>query len=411
MSIDRDEFLNQVESLKKRLSDLQNRVSRSRSPKAVSEAAADLKNALDELSSLQDDLIDQNAALASARELAEEEKDRYQNLFHLAPDAYLVTDRRSVILEANYTAAVLLDMDDGSLIGKLLAYYVVKEDLKNFLAHAVYAGHRGGVRQFDARLRTKQKRIKDVTVIVSGAGQENPLRWLFRDITERKQVEERMRSSERLATMGTTALLLAQEISNPLNNMFTTVQRLQRDSNIAAGIHPALQELMIATAHLRGLLEKFISFSRLTAIHPSSTDLCLLLNEILAAVTKLYEKRGIKILRIFPGTLNIQADQERLKQAFLNLCVNAVEAMPQGGKLTVHAQSLNGRVLVDVIDTGGGVPQDIDIFDLFTTTKFQAMGMGLPIARQIILGHGGSIGYTSEPGNTVFRIDLPAVAP
>jgi signal transduction histidine kinase len=107
----------------------------------------------------------------------------------------------------------------------------------------------------------------------------------------------------------------------------------------------------------------------------------------------------------------VEGDHERLKQAFVNLCRNAIEAMPRGGKLVVTGSTSNGQVSLEFMDTGVGVPKGIDIFDLFITTKFQAMGMGLPIAQQIIADHGGKVSYTSAPGETVFRVDLPLTPP
>jgi signal transduction histidine kinase len=209
--------------------------------------------------------------------------------------------------------------------------------------------------------------------------------------------------------MGTTATLLVQEISNPLNSMFTTIHRLQRDLDSPAALRSIALDLKDETARLRGLLEKFLSFSRPASANFTTIELSLLLTDLLSPLAAVHTQRGIQIDYVATGSLFIKADQQRLKQALFNICLNGIEAMPQGGKLTVNASASDKRVVMTIIDTGPGVSDGIDIFDLFTTTKFQAMGMGLPIARQIVLDHRGTISYSSEPGHTTFRIDLPAV--
>jgi len=102
------------------------------------------------------------------------------------------------------------------------------------------------------------------------------------------------------------------------------------------------------------------------------------------------------------------ADSEKLKQALLNLCNNAVEAMPQGGTLTLRAHNAEEQVVLEVVDTGLGIPDGVDIFEPFATTKTWGTGLGLVIVRQIVSAHGGTITYASERGKgTVFCLSLP----
>jgi signal transduction histidine kinase len=122
-----------------------------------------------------------------------------------------------------------------------------------------------------------------------------------------------------------------------------------------------------------------------------------------------YAARRIRIEQQVPATLPlVNADGERLKQALLNLCKNAVEAMPQGGTLTLRAQASKDEIVLEIVDTGTGIPAEIDIFEAFITTKPKGSGLGLPIVHQIIAAHKGTISYTSDPGKgTVFRLTLP----
>jgi signal transduction histidine kinase len=108
----------------------------------------------------------------------------------------------------------------------------------------------------------------------------------------------------------------------------------------------------------------------------------------------------------------VPANAEKLKQVLLNLCKNAFEAMPDGGTLTLRGRRTDGRVSLEIEDTGAGIPKGIDIFELFTTTKSHGTGLGLAIVRQIIGAHGGTITYSSQPGKgTTFRLSLPLEPP
>ena len=105
-------------------------------------------------------------------------------------------------------------------------------------------------------------------------------------------------------------------------------------------------------------------------------------------------------------------DSGKFTQALVNLCKNAVEAMPRGGTLTVKGSNSGGQVTLEVSDTGVGIPEGVDIFEPFITTKPEGTGLGLPIARQIIAGHGGTLNYVSElEKGTTFIISLPVKSP
>ena len=98
-----------------------------------------------------------------------------------------------------------------------------------------------------------------------------------------------------------------------------------------------------------------------------------------------------------------------MKQVILNLCKNAIEAMPEGGCLTLKSYHSGQAMVLEICDTGVGVPEDMDVFELFRTTKPGGSGLGLPIVQQIISAHNGTIDYTTEPGHgTTFKISLPA---
>jgi signal transduction histidine kinase len=107
--------------------------------------------------------------------------------------------------------------------------------------------------------------------------------------------------------------------------------------------------------------------------------------------------------------LFLWADRQKLKQVLLNLYKNATEAMPQGGTLGIRGYARANRVLLEVSDTGIGIPDGVPIFDAFATTKPHGTGLGLPIVKKIISAHGGTVAYRSQPGQgTVFTLNLPA---
>jgi signal transduction histidine kinase len=138
-------------------------------------------------------------------------------------------------------------------------------------------------------------------------------------------------------------------------------------------------------------------------------DITGVAQEVLAACMYSHAAAGVSVNADLNGQLPpILADKEKMKQAILNLCKNAAEAMPEGGVLTCKAYPLNDRAILEISDTGPGIPAEVDAFQLFTTTKPEGTGLGLPIVQQIVNEHHGTIDYVSEPGKgTTFRISLP----
>ena len=233
-------------------------------------------------------------------------------------------------------------------------------------------------------------------------------------IVERKRTEERLRQNELLATIGLTAAKLAHEISNPLNGMYTAMQLLEqvlKDRKLAQDdfIPATIRDLKKELDRLRVLLQEFRTLSRPMKFDFEIVDVSEIAREVANFELPRYAQQGITITFDFPADLpKANVDGEKIKQALLNLCQNAADAMPNGGTLTVRGYKLWEALCIEVHDTGAGLPERMNVFDIFTTTKRSGTGLGLPIVQQIVSGHSGGITVSSEPGKgTMFRLTLP----
>jgi signal transduction histidine kinase len=235
----------------------------------------------------------------------------------------------------------------------------------------------------------------------------------IRDITERKEADARLQEKERLATLGTTAAVFAHEIGNPLNGLSTSLELI--NARLANTDHedPILKDTIDGASReirrLTTLLHEYRAFARPQRLDLQPADLEQVVREVLAPGMRLYNSLGIAVELCFDENLPpVPLDREKMKQVILNLCKNAVEAMPDGGTLKCEAYRKNEAIILEISDTGRGIPQGIDVFQLFSTTKAEGTGLGLSIAQQIVIDHKGTIEYSSEPNRgTAFRITLP----
>jgi signal transduction histidine kinase len=242
----------------------------------------------------------------------------------------------------------------------------------------------------------------------AGIALENAL--LFKEQRERFR---RMSRADRLATIGELAAGAAHEIRNPLTAIRSSLQYLEaksEDEPTRKLLSAALQE----TSRINDIVSALLAFSRPSDIVKELHDLRDTLAESLDLVTYQASSRKIDIRRNFPGdTLPVRGDRSQLKQMFLNLFLNAIQAMPSGGTLSVAAIRKDGpKAVVSVVDTGEGIPENhLDrIFDPFFTTKKSGTGLGLSICYNIVKTHLGDIEVKSKVGQgATILVSLPLV--
>ncbi len=195
--------------------------------------------------------------------------------------------------------------------------------------------------------------------------------------------------------------------------MFLTAQRLERQlarpERDDEAVQLTLRRLTDEIRRLNYLVGEFRALAHRETYNFQPLALPIIVNEILAIEKENYVEKGIRVEQDFPPDLPlIRGDRDKLKQALWNLCKNAVEAMPQGGTLTLTAYGSGSDVVLEIRDTGVGIPHGFNIFEPFTTSKSSGSGLGLVIVRQVIAAHGGSINCVSTPGKgTTFRLTLP----
>jgi two-component system sensor histidine kinase PilS (NtrC family) len=235
---------------------------------------------------------------------------------------------------------------------------------------------------------------------------------VFQDLTQIKKLEDEIKKKEKLAAIGELSSNIAHEIRNPLASLKGSIEMLREDS-----LSPAYKERLMDIAlkemeRLNCIITDFLTYSRPTLPVFQTFDISALLDETVELLQNMDHNKGrILFRKHYSDPLIVSADPQKMHQVFWNLGVNAIEAMPDGGELSIRADSVDGAVTVTFQDSGSGIDEkDIGkVFYPFFTTKGNGTGLGLAIAYRIIDEHNGRISVKSTSGiGTTFEIILPA---
>ena len=241
-----------------------------------------------------------------------------------------------------------------------------------------------------------------------------------RDVTDRKRMEQQMVQSEKMAAIGELASGVAHEINNPLDGLLNCILRIKRDPQNERQTKEYLGLMEEALRRIESTVGQLLNFSRQRDLELASVSLNEVVNEVVSLIAYSADEKGIQIEKHFQEELDlIRGDKHLLEQVVLNLALNAIAAMPDGGVLTfntgeVEFDALLGKatVFVQVTDTGIGIPKSVQdrIFDPFYTTKIteKGTGLGLSVSDRIIGQHEGVIEFDSKTEQgSVFTIKLP----
>ena len=272
----------------------------------------------------------------------------------------------------------------------------------------------GRVRATMAKRKSGELFPIEISVTEMEGEEDIPYAALIRDVSERDRLQSQLIESERLASIGATAAKIGHELANPINGMSLTIQLLEQ--RLSRQISPpdhqtnaTVKRLKDEIIRLNELTRQFREFVRKEKYDFQPMELRKLIDDVIRLQEPHFVGRNVQVEAIVaPELPAVRVDGNKIKQVLLNLLKNAVEAMPGGGKITIEARATQNTVILEITDTGLGIPLDVDAFEPFMTTKKEGTGIGLVIVRQIVTAHGGGISYRSQPGQgTTFHIELP----
>lgn len=349
-----------------------------------------------------------------------------QQVKMLAHDILASTDRGVVtvdhdgIVTSVNSAALRLLHRNTECVG-LAVEQVAPPEIPLAEIHRHVRGRQQPVRDRDVVLRRDGRRLRfrldgDLLSDASGA----PLGCVIHieDTTERMLIEERMRRMERYLGLSTLAAGLHHEIKNPLTALSIHVQLLEEGLtglNAAEGLAEVVGVFKAEVCRLNGVLESFRSFAHLQRLSLHPVDPVEVLENAVRLVRPQAAQQQVRLALLHPDTQlpAVPLDRDKFEQAVLNLVINALEAMPSGGSLTVSAVMEEGELRVSVTDTGPGIPPEVqpNLFQPYFSTKDRGTGMGLALSEKLIGQHGGRIDFNTGPNGTTFRISVPLTPP
>ncbi|MFA4904558.1 MAG: ATP-binding protein [Desulfobaccales bacterium] len=338
-------------------------------------------------------------------------------IINSATDAIITINEEHVIVGFNRGAELMFGYTRAEALG---------QDLTLVIPPPYKAEHRAYVRRYvatrEARMIGKHVRL----TALRRDGHEFPMSISFsvaeirdnlyftgiiRDITEYKEMEERVLQSERLAAVGNTVTHIAHEIKNPLLIIGGFARQLLKTPNLDDKSNRKLSMIAEEVSHLEEMVAEMRDFVRRPSAQKQSGQIMDILREALDLFHDTFEEHHITVHQVEETPLpSLPFDPRQVRQVFLNLLKNALEAMPQGGEITITSRVQDTKAEISIADTGEGMTAEVaeNIFQPYFTTKEKGTGLGLAICQSIIQEHGGTISVASTPGGgTTFIIQLP----
>ncbi len=425
---------------------------RSASPKDDGEEGSDdpFAEAIEELQVVNEELRAQQQELFAAREQVEDEHRRYQQLFEFAPDAYLVTDRHGLIVEANRAAAEMFQIEQGFLTGKPLVVFLPEADKARLRTLLAQLQQTDRVPEWEAQVRPRRGTAFPAALTVSverdGTGRAVSFRWLLRNISERKWAEEALANeaalrdysrrledlvadrtaqiqqleraraqAEKMAAIGRIAARMAHEVNNPLAGVKSAFALVKTAVPPDHRYAPYAARIDAEIDRIAGIVRQMFNLYRpgREDAHPFLVERTL--HDVAAMMEPACRERGVTVEVEAPASAMVDGVLEgSVRQILYNLLQNAVDASPMGAPVRLAAGVDPASLTLLVADEGEGIPEELRerIFEPFFTTKSDlprsGLGLGLSITRSLVEAAEGSIRLDSEVGRgTTVRVVLP----
>ncbi len=441
LSGDRSKIAEQLNTVDQRAAELYKNVSDAplgRAQLALGYIEA-LSNALEELRVVEEEVCQHNEEIYQARQQIEAERHRYQDLFDFAPDGYLVTDIHGKIHEVNRAAAELLNVPQKYLAGKVLTNFVPEEQRRVFRSLLLQLRVIDRIQEWEicltARNRPRFEAAITVAAVKDSEGRAIGLRWLIRDIADRKQIEAQLQQmqlqnlelieADRLKAQFIATM--SHELRTPLNAIlgFSSVLLRHFQQRFEPQQFNMIERIFENGRQLLSLIEDVLDFSKLRsnklelALEPF--DLADLVNETIEELRSLATKKNLSIqVHLVQDHFSVVNDRTRVRQILANLLSNAIKFTDQGNIAIevdlLPSEPTSNHVTIAVRDTGIGIAEtDLSfIFQEFrqanqtVTRTHGGTGLGLAITKALTDLMGGEISVASELGQgSTFIIELP----
>jgi len=362
-----------------------------------------------------------SAALMNAQlfEALSASEARFEDLYDNAPDMYQTLDRQGVILDCNRTQSRLLGFEKSEMWGRPLEALLAADSLRAWggILERIFLD--GFVQDVSLQLRRKDGKVLDISlnasVMQAARGGSEAARVVLRDVTRLKELEHQFHQSQKLEVIGRLAGGLAHDFNNILSGILGYASLLQSEFQRSPSARRCLETIVRSATFGSELTAKLLAASRRGPRRSEPVDLNRLIEETLEILEPTLQKKIRVETRLDPRLRPLLGDRTHLQQVVLNLCVNARDAMPSGGRLGIETElrANEGRVRLSVEDSGVGMDQAVldRIFEPFFSTKGAAgTGLGLSVVYGIVKASEGDIKVTSAPGKgTRLDVFLPAL--
>lgn len=380
--------------------------------------------AAEEMESLK--IIANEAAMAIERarlmEEAVRERDFKENIFANMMSGLIVVDSKKVVRTINPRAEKFLALPAAALIGHsieqaLNAYPPLLKVIQQVKTDQVFTSSDLEIQMDDGQRRYLEVAISPLKGV--RRSDDNSILVIFRDTTNRIALEKRMRRSERLVSLGTLAAGIAHEIRNPLTGISLLLDDLHDQMQSSTEERTIIQKALNEIEKLEKIITELLDFASNPTSRMVVKDLDKVIEQTLFLIQKQADQQNVVIRRSSHHALPpVRLDAEKIKQALLNIFINALHLMPNGGEIHIDTQlvedmdllPVNRAIKLTIRDTGPGIdPGDIEyIFDPFFSRNPNGSGLGLSITHTIIEEHMGKIIAEGQPGQgAVFSIWLP----